>query len=127
MPLHTDLVEYVQNSDHGDPDERFFGMEGKDLPSFLVETDPGDLLIFNHSLYHSVYAENGRRSFLSFKYAARPRCDAHLLSLQRSASYIFSPHANWQNSSSARIRGMVEGVEDLGRKAEALTAIRNEG
>ena len=88
---------------------------GQDVPSYLIETEPGDLLIFNHSLFHAVYSENGKRSYLAFKFAARPTCE-------RWSKYLFEPHENWVNSSSAKLRDMVDGLEDLGRRARELAA-----
>lgn len=122
-PLHTELEEAsLQHRDHADHEQRYFGVMGQDVPSYLIETEPGDLLIFNHSLFHAVYSENGKRSYLAFKFAARPTCDAHLLSLQRWSKYLFEPHENWVNSSSAKLRDMVDGLEDLGRRARELAA-----
>ena len=117
-PLHEDLDPFQRS--HVEDDPTFFGMDGADVPCYAVETDPGDMLMFNQSLYHSVYGKTGRRRYIALKYAARPTQDAHLNSLQRWSPKAFHPDGALLDSDRPRIRGMVEGLVELGEKTKHL-------
>ena len=117
-PLHEDLEPFQRS--HVEDDPTFFGMDGADVPCHAVETDPGDMLMFNQSLYHSVYGKTGQRRYIALKYAARPTQDAHLNSLQRWSPKAFHPDGALLNSDRPRIRGMVDGLVELGEKTKHL-------
>ena len=111
-PLHVDLEPFVRC--HSEPAPTFFGMEGADVPCYAVETEPGDVVMFNHCLFHSVYGKEGQRRYIALKFAAPPTCDAHLASLNRWSKYAFHPDEAFLNSDRPRIRNMVEGLVELG-------------
>ncbi len=69
-PFHEALMPFQQR--HGLDDPAFFGVPGSEVPCHAVETDPGDVVLFNQSLYHAVYGKAGRRRYIALKYAARP-------------------------------------------------------
>ncbi len=117
-PLHEDLEPFQRS--HVEDDPTFFGMDGSDVPCYAVETDPGDMLMFNQSLFHGVYGKKGRRRFIALKYAVRPTQDAHIASLLRWSPIAFHPDKAILNSDRPRIQGMVEGLVELGEKARHL-------
>ena len=117
-PFHEELTPFQQR--HGLDDPAFFGSTGSEVPSHAVETDPGDAVVFNQSLYHAVYGKAGRRRYIALKYAARPTSDAHLASIKRFSPYALTPHERIVQSESPRLGAMVAGIDDLRARAEAL-------
>ncbi len=113
MPLHEDLASFRDRYDEENP--LFFGVEGPDVPCHVVETVPGDLLMFNQSIYHAVYGKRDRRRrYIALKFAARPITEAHIASLKEWSSGVFQPDEAFLNSDRPRIRGLVEGLVELG-------------
>jgi len=117
-PLHSAL--YPFQAVHGQPNPRFFDQCGAEVPCCALETRPGDAAVFSQSLFHGVYGKMPKRCYIALKYAARPAADAQLASLYKYSPYAFEPHASFVNSGSARIRGMVDGLLQLGEKAADL-------
>jgi len=117
-PLHSALYHF--QAVHGQPNPRFFDQCGAEVPCCALETRPGDAAVFSQSLFHGVYGKMPKRCYIALKYAARPAADAQLASLYKYSPYAFEPHASFVNSGSARIRGMVDGLLQLGEKAADL-------
>ncbi len=117
-PMHEQLEPFVRR--HGEDCPDFFGMTGQEVPSFIAETDPGDVLIFNHCLFHAVYLSNRRRSYIAMKFAARPTCDENLASLTKWSPYALRPHEAFRNSKTKKLQRMLEGLDELSERAEAL-------
>ena len=117
-PLHSELDPF--QSVHGQEQPTFFGMHGSEVPCHALETQPGDAALFSQSLFHGVYGKVPNRRYLALKYAARPTEDAHLASLARYSPYALEPHESFAASERPRIRGMVEGLEQLGERAASL-------
>lgn len=52
--------------------EKIFGVKPSQLPSYVITSEPGDVIIFRHSIWHaSFYGENFRRA-LEINYYANP-------------------------------------------------------
>ena len=117
-PLHTEL--YPFQAVHGQRNPKFFGQHGAEVPCYALETRPGDAAGFSQSLFHGVYGKMPKRCYIALKYAARPAEDAQLASLYKYSPYAFEVHASFVNSGSSRIRGMVNGLLQLGEKAADL-------
>ncbi|MDD9949201.1 MAG: phytanoyl-CoA dioxygenase family protein [candidate division Zixibacteria bacterium] len=117
-PFHEELTPFQQR--HGLDDPAFFSSTGSEVPCHPVETDPGDAVIFNQSLYHAVYGKAGRRRYIALKYACRPTSDAHLASIMQYSPDALKPHERVLRSDSPRLRAMTAGVGDLRARAEAL-------
>lgn len=117
-PFHEELAPFQQR--HGLDEPAFFGYPGSEVPCYPVETDPGDAVVFNQSLYHAVYGKAGRRRYIALKYAARPTTDAHLESINRFSPYALEPHERILRSQRPRLRAMTEGVDDLRARTESL-------
>ncbi len=121
LPMHEDLEAFQLS--HAESEPRFFGMAGSDVPCYAVETEPGEMMLFNQSLYHAVYGKSGRRRYIALKYAARPISDEHIASLKRWSAYVFHPEEVLQNSDGPRIQRMVKGLVELGEKSERLEGV----
>lgn len=114
-PLHEELMAFQQSHTLDAPN--FFGVKGADVPAYPAETDPGDLMVFNQSLFHAVYGKAGRRRYLAWKYAARPTTEAHWASIRKYSDYALEPHENIQQSNSPRIRRLIEGLTETAASA----------
>lgn len=117
LPLYKELD--ALNQQQVDTCQQVFGLAGQDLPAFPLETTPGDVVIFNHYLYHGVYKGDGARRYIAMKFVSQPTKAAHLASLLRFSPYVFEPEPVFVNSDQARLRGMVAGLAHLKRQAEA--------
>ena len=118
LPLHEDLISFRDRHEEDNP--LFFGMPGDEVPCHAIETDPGDLVIFNQSLYHGVYPQPGffgrgrrERRYIALKFAARPTTEAHIESLKLWSPGVFKPEAVFLHSNRPRIRNLVAGLNDL--------------
>ena len=59
-------------------DDTPFGEESPDLPCFALESEPGDVVFFNHRLWHSSFGgKTGRRMF-TLNYAQKPESEQHI-------------------------------------------------
>ena len=117
-PFHEELMAFQQSHATETPD--FFGVKGADVPAYPVETDPGDLVVFNQNLFHAVYGKVDRRRYLAWKYAARPTTDAHLSSIKKHSEYAYTPHEQLQQSDSPRIRRLIDGLVQWGEQSNNL-------
>ncbi len=60
-----------------------FGVEPRDVPGHLaLETTPGDLVIFNHDLYHASFGGNQRRRMFTMNLTRSCTNDADLATLR---------------------------------------------
>ena len=92
-----------------------FGVEGKDIPCYAFESNPGDVIFFHQNIFHAVYGGLGEgRRYIAMKFAAKPTTDEHIQFIKAHADYVFQPHEAFLNSDSPRIRGMVDNLEALG-------------
>ena len=89
-PMHLDLLDFNDRQTIEDP--RYFGVPGRELPAHLLETTPGDVLLFNQNLYHAVYftAEPARR-YIALKYSEWPPDEEKRALLGDRAAEVFSP------------------------------------
>ena len=83
------------------------------MPAHVVETTPGDMVIFNQWLFHAVYGNCGRRRNIVLKFADRATTEVELGVLKRSPE-VFNPHEALRNSHSPRIQHMTGGLAALG-------------
>lgn len=44
------------------------GIEGRDVPSFALESKPGDVVAFNHNLFHSAWGGSNRRRMFTLNF-----------------------------------------------------------
>ena len=111
LPFHEALRPFQEAHMHDEP--TFFGLKGADVPAHVVETTPGDMVIFNQWLFHAVYGNCGRRRNIVLKFADRATTEVELGVLKRSPE-VFNPHEALRNSRSPRIQHMTGGLVALG-------------
>ena len=106
-PLHVELLDFNNRQTEADP--RYFGVGSREVPAHVIETTPGDVVMFNQSLCHAVYfTDEPVRRYIALKYAARPRNEEEWTLLGPADSEIFAPHARTRDSQRPRVRKMVD-------------------
>lgn len=116
LPLYKELDGLNQQT--ADTCAQLFGVAGQDLPAFPLETTPGDVVIFNHYLYHGVYQGDGARRYIAMKFVSRPTKATHLASLRHFSPYVFEPEPVFVHSEQPRLRAMVSGLAQLKQAAQ---------
>jgi len=48
-----------------------WGVEGRDVPAIALETNPGDIVVFNHNTKHSAWGRNKRRRMFTMNLCQR--------------------------------------------------------
>ncbi len=106
MPFHKKLAQQEV-----DPDSMPFGVAGQDIPCAALETEPGDVILFNHCIWHGSFGGGTDRRYIALKFAAKPSAEYQLISLQRYTPKIFQPHEAFLNSDDDRVRGLVQNLK----------------
>lgn len=101
MPYHKHLAEQEIN-----PDAQPFGVDGPEIPCAALESEPGDLLLFNHCIWHASFGGGERRRYVALKFTARPSAAHHIDSLQEYSAGVFEPHETFTNHHDPRVRAM---------------------
>ena len=87
-----------------------YGVEGHDLPCTTLEVDPGDVVVFDHYLFHAVYGKQGRRRYVALKFAAKPETEVHYEALRAHSQDASKLHDRLRHSKRPRMKEMVEGL-----------------
>lgn len=111
MPYHKALAQQEI-----DPSSEPFGVDGSDIPCTAIESTPGDVILFNHCIWHAAYGGGGNRRYVAAKFAARPFEDSQFVSLKRYTPRIFEPHEAFENHEDQRIRDMVRELRGYAEK-----------
>ena len=99
---------------HLKDERRFFGLPGDEIPAWSVETEPGDVLLFHHCLFHAVYGRDaGERRYVALKLAARPQNAQQIEALGSHSQKVYTPAREFAESAEPRIRGMVAPISKL--------------
>ena len=113
-PMHMDLeVLHGLEAEDASP----FGVDGPDMPGLVLESSPGDVVFFNHNLYHAMFNGWAGRRYIALKYASNPVGPRDVETLTHYATNVFSVHDSFLNSDSPRIRGMVDRLMAAAPKA----------
>ena len=108
-PFHQALLPFNQR--HTQKDPIFFGEHGSKIPAHIIETNPGDAVLFSQTLYHSVYfTALPARRYLALKYASWPNSYAQFATLQRWPSGALDPAPQLRACDRPRLRSMVEPI-----------------
>ena len=67
-PFHRDMSENFS----ADGKIRKFGIRPNDVPCHAVETDPGDMILFNHRTWHAAFGGKHVRRMITIDYKAKP-------------------------------------------------------
>ena len=106
-----------------------FGVAGPAIPSFPLESQPGDVVFFNQNLWHAAFGgQTGRRMF-TLNFFAKPTTNEHMAFIRHAyeTDLGFAKEMQFNqtdrlygeaflNSDRPRIRGMVAPLVELGLK-----------
>ena len=87
-----------------------FGVDGDELPCVALESEPGDLVMFNHYLFHGVYHKQPKRRYIALKYAEKPTRPEQVKALCRYHQDASQLHDSFRHSDRPRIGAMVENL-----------------
>ena len=100
-----------------DPTAMPFGVAGADVPSVVIESQPGDFIIFSETLWHAAFGGPPGRSQHAISFMANPVTDeqiAYIKGLYEGWNYSLHPPEEMVNSDRPRLRGMVSRLVELG-------------
>ena len=95
------------------------GISGEELPSFPIETSPGDMLIFCHDIFHASFGASQLRRQIALSFFAKPILNEHkkwvkaLYSDIRAMSDEITAQA-LMNNSNIKIQNVMAGLKVLG-------------
>jgi len=64
------LEQEVKNSVRTE-EQKLFGVKGKEIPAVALETNPGDVAIFNHCTKHSSWGGGKKRRMFTINFSSR--------------------------------------------------------
>jgi ectoine hydroxylase-related dioxygenase (phytanoyl-CoA dioxygenase family) len=79
-PLHDRLKDEKPSPDAA---ESPFGVAASEIPSFPLESEPGDVVFFNQSLWHASFGGRTGRRMFTFNFGAAPRSASDEENLRR--------------------------------------------
>ncbi len=116
-PARTAKMKGVSPDDPGG--EESFGVGGRQVPYFAVESEPGDVVFFSGALYHASYGGGDHRRMFTLNFAARPRQPEEV----KFHKDLYERHLGWVRDDPYRPRSYVYGEEFLsggGSRRQAL-------
>ena len=113
-PFHRQLLA-LQSQEYGSSPSAF-GVEGSELCSCPLEVGPGDVVVFNHYLFHAVYGKQSVRRYIALKFAAKPETETHYEALIPHGQDASQLHDNYRHSERPRVVKMVSGLLEWEKK-----------
>ena len=104
--FHRCLMPLQSQHEQACPDA--FGATGAELCCHALEVDPGDVVMFNHYLFHGVYGKRDVRRYVALKFAAEPTTEAHYEALRPHHQDAARLHESYRHSDRPRVQGMVK-------------------
>ena len=72
--------------------EELYGISPREMPAQVLETDPGDLLIFNHNIMHASFGGSGFRRMFTLNMSQHAETPAEIIDLE---NFINSADRFW--------------------------------
>ncbi|MBI1928774.1 phytanoyl-CoA dioxygenase family protein [Candidatus Poribacteria bacterium] len=106
-----DRVEKVRRSNE------VLGISGRDVPCVAVETQPGDVVVFNHNIYHASFGGGPRRRHFCLNVTRRAKTEAEINELD---NYLRPPGrpSHWPGK-------YPPGAQDIMRKTASPSRMRH--
>ena len=100
-----------------DPDFRPFGVAPSEVSSYAIESQPGDVVVFNEHTLHAAFGGKPGRHQHAVSFLPNPKTDAemaHIRGLYEAYNYGLHPAESYINSDSPRLRRMVSKLVEWG-------------
>ena len=94
-----------------------FGVAGQDVPAFVIESKPGDVVVFPEKLWHGSFGGASGRSQHAISFHTNVVTDKHvawLLDMYSRTKYSWRPCESMINSDRPRLRRLVARLMELG-------------
>jgi hypothetical protein len=88
-------VETTWTGRHPKDAETLYGIKPAEYPALALESDPGDLLIFNHNIMHAAFGGSGWRRMFTLNLSRRAATEEEIADLE---GYINSHDRFWLDS-----------------------------
>ncbi|MEE2658860.1 MAG: phytanoyl-CoA dioxygenase family protein [Candidatus Latescibacterota bacterium] len=88
--------------------EEAYGVAGPELCGHPLKVVPGDLVVFDHYLFHGVYGKTGDRRYVVLKFAAEPCNEVQAEALREHRQDASQLHDRFRHSERPRISRMVD-------------------
>ena len=102
-----------------------FGSSGEELPAHVCAVEPGQVVLTNHSLFHSAYYHYPGRTFFAVKFAQQPTEDKHHASNMRYARDTYRARPLLLQHRDPDIRALNTLCSDPAVAAHAAAAFEN--
>ncbi len=103
-------ILHVFNEERPNTCRDIFGVEGDEMPCVALESDPGDMVILNHYIFHGVYHKQPNRRYISLKFAEKPTRPEHFDALCQHVQDASQLHEAFRNSKRTRIQKMIKPI-----------------
>ena len=67
----ADALRAMAPTSHDHRHEQVFGLAGRDMPSVALESEPGDMIVFDHHLKHASYGGSTKRPMFTINFQQR--------------------------------------------------------
>jgi hypothetical protein len=111
--------------------EEHFGVHGRDIPCMALESEPGDLVVFNHNLHHASFGGSRSRRMFTLNLCRRASTETELQDLKNFIGahgrfWIDHLHSDTmrETATPARMRHLEQVVANEGHLAEAARQAR---
>ena len=128
----ADALRAMAPTSHDHRHEEIFGLPGKKIPAVALETQPGDLVAFNHYLKHASYGGSTKRRMFTLNFQQRYE-EEDLPQLQKE---IEGQHIFWlekaygeamiRTTGPERMRHLEQRLANVGRLPELARKARAE-
>lgn len=62
--------------------EELLGVTGRDVPSYALASSPGDVVVFNHNLFHSAWGGSSQRRMFTLNLSAHAETEGEIVELE---------------------------------------------
>ena len=94
-----------------------YGVSGPEMPSFAFESEPGDVVFFNQSLFHAVFNGFPGRRYIALKFTAMPTADEHFELLKGTSGFDFGSKPGFGESERPEVRAMADRLAKVASRA----------
>ena len=108
---------------HDDPDGRPFGLHPSEVPCVLIETEPGDVVVFFEDTLHAAFGGAPGRHQHAINFVTNPKTDEQLSllhELYEQHRFGFHPAESYIHSKEPRLRRIVGRLVELGFKSSKV-------
>ena len=106
-----------------DPDFRPFGLAPTEVPSYAIESQPGDVVVFVEETLHAAFGGKAGRHQHAINLVADPKTEeqeAVIKAMYEGSRFCYRPSGSYINSDSPRIRGIVSKLVEWGFKTSKV-------